>query len=149
MNTFDQRRRRFRRRMKALLFLGLFLSVAGACAVVFIDRKVDSLEQDRKRARDSQFRVNVSLSRNHHPHNSYLAWGPQTVTSGYVGPDLRHIYEQRKDKYRSFAPIARQTIFAGLAIALLTSAVLVFVRGRRVGKPDSESLEVSVRRLDE
>jgi len=91
----------------------------------------------------------VSSSRNQHPYNSYLAWGPQTVTSGYGGPNLQPIYEQRKNKYRSFATIARRVIFAGVGIALLTGAVLVFVRGPRVGKPDSESIEVSVPRLDE
>lgn len=129
MDAVQKRSRRFRRRVEAFLYLGIFLAMAGGFGLLYIHNTVDSLEQEYKQERASQIRSQVWLSHDHHPHNQKPPW---VVTSGR---DNRDVYDEKIELYEFFQPHARLSLIAGLSVTLLAGIVLIVDLALRTIKP--------------
>lgn len=141
MKLVDGSRPGLARSMKAVMLLGMVMWVTGIILPSYVRGKVKALEREYEAVRASQFRVNVTSSRNHHPHNQYLAWGPQVVTSGYEGNDPKHIYQSRQEEWLSYLPLAERLYYAGPALAMFALVAFAFVRNPRANSSQSEKIE--------
>lgn len=148
MDATNQQSQRLRRSMTVLLLVGIILAFVGGIGFVLVGWKVDDLERayqlDRAfvNSHGGQYAVNVSGSRSIHPANQYLPSGPQVVSYGGPAPgqvreslkasDRMHINKGQMSIYQGYVLLAQRSIIAGLAMVMITSTVLLFVRWSRI-----------------
>ncbi|MCE9554090.1 MAG: hypothetical protein K8T91_12040 [Planctomycetes bacterium] len=121
MKTPNSKRRHF---LTLLFVLGALLAIAGIIGLISIPAAIRSLDEEYKQVRAGQYRSKTIW---------FVPGGAPTVDYGYDGRDPKSDYEDKKSEYLAYEPLARRAILAGVAIAILSSIMLLSID--RASKP--------------